>query len=97
MLRYLRRARALAHTVDRLEGEVRELKASLRELQGGLEDVEERTGRVAERARLETLAAERRMQLHLEQVEKAATGIFDHLRSTRAGAGAQTSVDRERR
>lgn len=86
MLRYLRRARALAATVDRLEGEVRELQDRLRE-------VEERSGRVAERARLETLAAERRMQAQLEQAEKAALGLVDYLRVARAGSGARPRVD----
>ena len=86
MLRYLRRARALAATVDRLEGEVREL-------QGRLQEVEARSGRVAERARLEALAAERRMQAQLEQVEKAAAGLFEHLRRARVGLGAQPSTD----
>ncbi len=76
MLRYIRRARTLAATVDRLEGEVRELQKSLRE-------VEERSGLLAERARLETLACERRMQHQLDQAEKAATGLFDYLHAAR--------------
>ena len=87
MLRYLKRARALAATVDRLEGEVRELKEALRE-------VEERSSRVAERARLETLAAEQRMQGYLEQVEKAAAGLFDYVRLARTGADGRLSPDR---
>ena len=83
MFGYIRRARALAATIRRVESEVGELQRRLK-------DVEQRCQVTLERTRLENLAATKRMAAESARVESAVTAMFEQVRlgkaqSSRAG------------
>ncbi len=87
MFGYIRRARALAATIRRVEGEVVQLQQAIR-------DIEQRCQVTLERARLENLAAIKRMEAESDRVEKAVSAMFEQMQLAKAEASRPRDAGR---